>query len=236
MRNLRTAFRHYDIAWPFDAPLQQSPAPNRQTTDKRASQPIQLPDGFFQTERPDSLGRFQRQVYLTGPDLCALFNDAGIANTGWQASPFNPNTFECISERKLVRMEDPDNYASFFLSMKGTPDGAVNVIRMKAILPDNADGRTMKQELVETIKVLIDNTHWNDFAPAVEKIAKLEDFELGRFGVELKFSREFGDSRGFNLVLSLAGRTTELQTRSYFDRNKWLRLPQHLISTPKQLL
>ena len=165
MRNLRAAFRHYDIAWPFDAapaPVATSPPVKEK---KRLPQAIQLPDRFFETAKPELLGRFQRQVFLAGPDLCALFNEAGIANTGWQTSPFNPNSSECISERKLVRAENPDDIASFFLSMKGTPDGAVKVIRIKLILPNNTDGEAMKHELVEAVRILIGKTALERFHP-----------------------------------------------------------------------
>lgn len=235
MRNLKAVFRHYDLKWPFVSREDESMIRRDLKSKRLPARPFELPKHFFETAKLESIGAFQRQVYIPGPALCALFNDAGITNAGWQTSPYNNKTSECLSERKLVADDDPDNYASFFLSMKGTPEGTINVMRMKLMLPDTADGEKMKRELVDAVKILIDKTHWTDFAPAIDKIERLENFEVANFGVDLKFSREFGDTRGFNLIFSLSGNDPELnRTRAYFDARRWLPLPRDVISAPEE--
>ena len=245
MRNLKTVLRHYDIAWPFDAPVQlDAPvrptlAPKLQTTERKPAAPalpaLRLRANFYETEKPEILGGFQRQVYVGGPVLCALLNDAGFTNTGWLTSRFNPDIAGCFSERKLATT-NPAAQGSLFLSIKGSPDGSIGAIRMKIFWLDNADGQTLKRELIEALKIVIHKTHWIDFAHAIDEIDKLEDLEFGGFGANLKFSREDGgnDSHGFLLILSMDGQDPTLQrTRSYFDRNTWLPLPEHLITPQK---
>ena len=235
MRHLKAIAQHYDLKWPF-ATRQDEDAVRRDLKRKRLqTRAVDLPERFFDTAKLESIGTFQRQVYIPGPQLCALFNDAGIVNDGWQSSPYAGNSAECLSERKLVPEDDPDNFASFFLSVKGTPEGTIRVMRMKLMLPDTADGLKMKRELIDALKILIDKTHWTDFAPAIDKVEKLEDFEVANFGVDLKFYREFGDTRGFNLIFTLSGNDPALKrTRAYFDTSRWLPLPRYVISSPEE--
>ncbi|MDI7862316.1 DUF6030 family protein [Rhizobiaceae bacterium n13] len=245
MRNLKAALRHFDVAWPIDtpaqpdAPVRPAPAPKLQTTGRKppepAPPPVRLRANFYEPEKPEILGSFQRQVYVGGPELCALLNDAGFINAGWLTSRFNADIAACFSERKLAAT-NPEAQGSLFLSVKGSPDGSINAIRMKIFWLDNADGQTLKRELIEALRIVIQKTHWTDFLDAIEPIDKLEDFNVDGFGADLTFSKEDGgsDSHGFLLILSMDGQDpAQLRTRSYFDRKAWLHLPGHL-TTPQE--
>lgn len=237
MRNLRSVLRHFGIVSPIEeqpqteAPAQTLPAPKHPKTARMPAAPAvpeaHLRADFYEAEKSEILGSFLRQIYISGTDLCALLNDAGFLNTGWQTSQFIPDTAACFSERKLAAT-NPLAQGSLFVSIKGSPDGFIDAIRMKIFWLGDADGQTLKQELIQALKLAIDRTHWSDLEEAVTRIEELDVVELGGFGANLTFKMEDGDpdSHSYILTLTLDSRDpAQLRTRSYFARSNWMPLP-----------
>jgi len=224
-RNLHALLDHYHIEWrAADIVPAATPAVPAASKGKRlAAQPLQLPRSFFRTQDPQILPVFTRQINVSGAALCAALNGAGIGNDGWKQSAFDSGTFECTSERTDAPRDPADPASSFFLIIKGRPDGIVTSLRVKLILGPTPAAAAMQADLTKTLQLVVDATGWRDFAETAAAIGRLENVDVTGFGMRLTFAREVGDERRFNLIVTPVGRSPQLlRTRAFFDRDRWI--------------
>ena len=171
-------------------------------------------------------GAFVRSWRITGPALCADLTKSGLPVGEWRQSALGAGTFECSYEIQKGGNGDP-NAASFFIIIRGAPTGELDNIRIKVIMPDNADGRAIGETFIDAVVMLLTETRWLDFQTALDAIGKLQDVTQRAFGAKLSFFREFRNDRSFNLQLGLERKTPEeIRTAIVFDKARWtLRSP-----------
>ncbi|MDL2399425.1 DUF6030 family protein [Rhizobium mayense] len=166
-------------------------------------------------------GAFIRSWRTTGPMLCADLIKSGLPVGEWRQSALGAATYECSYEIQKGGNGEP-NAASFFIIIRGTPAGELDNIRIKVIMPDNADGRAIGEMFVDSVVALLTETRWLDFQTALDAIGKLQDVTQQAFGTKLAFFREFQNDRSFNLQLGLERKTPEeIRTAIVFDKARW---------------
>lgn len=166
-------------------------------------------------------GAFVRSWRISGQTLCADLTKSGLPVGEWKQSALGVGTFECSHQIQKGDFGNP-NAASFFIIARGTPTGDLDNVRIKVIMPDNADGRAVGETFIDAMVMLLTETHWLDFQAALDAIGKLQDVTQEHFGVKLSFFREFQNDRNFNLQLELRRTTPEqIRTAIVFDRARW---------------
>ncbi|MDE1992306.1 MAG: exopolysaccharide biosynthesis protein [Rhizobiaceae bacterium] len=166
-------------------------------------------------------GAFLRGWRLSGPAMCANLEKSGLAVGEWKQSAFATGTSECSYQIQKGGNGEP-GAASFFIIARGSAAGELDNVRIKVIMPDNANGRAIGETFVDAVVQLLTDTHWLDFEAALDSIGKLQDVTLEAFGTKLSFFREFQDNRSFNLQLTLTAKTPEqIRTAAVFDPLHW---------------
>lgn len=250
MRNLRALDSRYRLDL-FPAPQQQAassppkPAPEQQPAQAAAPRSAALA-APAETPRRDRvkpaavarppaakrshlldepvdalLSAFVRSWRITGQTLCADLQNFGLSVGEWRQSELGAGTSECSYAVQKGAYGDP-KAASFFIIARGKPSGEIDAIRIKVIMPDNDEGKAIAGTFVDTVVLLLNETHWLDFQAALEAIGKLQDVTLQAFGAKLAFFKEFQSNNNFNLQLELRRTSPEqLRTAIVFDKARW---------------
>jgi hypothetical protein len=218
-RNLRTLFDHYGVAWPFDrAAVIVPPADVKRPRPAPQKPIVSVPTRLMDPVAVDQLGGLARSMLISGPALCDLLARGGVDNKGWIVSPYDPQSFECLSEQRLDDPEDAGGFASYFLSIRGRPDGQITAVRMKLVTPETVAGAAMKVKFLQALNILIGASGWQDFGPVVASATRLEEFEATNFGMSLGFKREFTNPRRFNLIIMPSNSEPAIKrTREFFE-------------------
>ena len=250
MRNLRALDSRYRLDL-FPAPQQQAassppkPAPEQQPAQAAAPRsaalaaPAETPrrdrvkpaavarppaakKSHLLDEPVDALlSAFVRSWRITGQTLCADLQSFGLSVGEWRQSELGAGTSECSYAVQKGAYGDP-KAASFFIIARGKPSGEIDAIRIKVIMPDNDEGKAIAGTFVDTVVLLLNETHWLDFQAALEAIGKLQDVTLQAFGAKLAFFKEFQSNNNFNLQLELRRTSPEqLRTAIVFDKARW---------------
>ncbi|MBB6483691.1 DUF6030 family protein [Rhizobium lusitanum] len=169
---------------------------------------------------------FVRSWRISGQKLCADLVTFGLSVGEWRSSELGGGTSECSYADQKGAYGDP-KAASFFIIARGKPNGDLDTIRIKVIMPDNADGKAIASTFVDTVVLLLNETRWLDFQTALDAIGSLQDVTLQAFGAKLSFFKEFQSNNSFNLQLELRRTLPEqIRTAIVFDRARWtLRSP-----------
>ncbi len=215
---------------PAQAAMPRSTAPAAQTeTLKRnrvksaaAAKPPAAKKSHLLDEPLDALlSAFVRSWRISGQTLCADLQKFGLSVGEWRQSELGAGTSECSYAVQKGAYGDP-KAASFFIIARGKPSGEIDAIRIKVIMPDNDDGKAIAGTFVDTVVLLLNETHWLDFQAALEAIGKLQDVTLQAFGAKLAFFKEFQSNNNFNLQLELRRTSPEqLRTAIVFDKARW---------------
>lgn len=253
MRNLRALDARYHLNLFSQAPPPSTPvvtqapapvAPQGTTSPSAPAAPAKSPTAPVKTAEAakpaharatshifdppvDALrGAFLRSWRISGQSLCAALVKAGLPVGAWQQGVMATGTFECSHQIQKGDFGNPKS-ASFFIIARGAPTGELDGIRIKVIMPDNPDGRAVGETLIDTVVLLLTQTHWLDFQTALDPIGRLQDVTQENFGAKLSFFREFQNDRNFNLLLELRRKTPEqIRTATVFDKARWtLRSP-----------
>ncbi|MEZ2220501.1 DUF6030 family protein [Rhizobium sp. RCC_161_2] len=201
-------------------------APIKPVKVTQAAQPVKPahahPSSHILDPPVDALrGAFLRSWRISGQTLCADLTKFGLPVGEWKQSALGVGTFECSHQIQKGDFGNP-NAASFFVIARGTPTGDLDNIRIKVIMPDNADGRAIGETFIDAVVMLLTETHWLDFQAALDAIGKLQDVTQEHFGAKLSFFREFQNDRNFNLQLELHRTTPEqIRTAIVFDKARW---------------
>ncbi|MCV3766790.1 DUF6030 family protein [Rhizobium sp. TRM95796] len=191
---------------------------------------IPLDPIVFLREMKDAESAFLRRLTIDGKALCQGFSDAGFAMSGWAPGVFTSKTYECWGEQVFGADGPPDKQSSFFLMVKGRPDGELLSARVKFIFTTPEMRARMTKEAARMLALLAEKTRWGDLADHARDINALKPFSLDAFGLRVKFSNEFSGPGRYNLVVSRDGALTEAEkrTRRFFDRTVYLPLPADL--------
>lgn len=237
-RNLRLLLEHYQITWPADPvakPVVAEKLPEVRSDRPEAPVVVHtVPARLLAPLAGDELGSFVRIFRMQGPVLCALLAKSGIDNNGWAASPFDPQSSECVSEQRIDDADGLGGFASYFLSIRGRPDGEISAIRMKLVTPATVAGAAMKAKFLQALNIVIDQSGWPDFGAVIGSATRLEEFEALHFGVNLSFKREFTNADRFNLLIVPGDNEPAIKrTRDFFDGKGWITSPPEIDSLPR---
>ena len=167
------------------------------------------------------LSAFVRSWKISGHTLCAELVKFGLPVGEWRQSELGGSTSECSYAVQKGAYGDA-NAASFFIIARGKPTGELDTVRIKVIMPDNADGKSIASTFVDTVVLLLNETHWLDFQTALDSIGTLQDVTLQAFGAKLSFFKEFQSNNNFNLQLELRRTAPEqIRTAIVFDKARW---------------
>ncbi|MDH6264673.1 hypothetical protein M2360_000054 [Rhizobium sp. SG_E_25_P2] len=188
---------------------------------------IPLDPIVFRREIKDAESAFLRRLSIDAKALCESFAEAGFAMSGWAPGVFSSKTYECWGEQIFNATAEPDKQSSFFLMVKGLPDGDLLSARVKFIFTSPEMRDRLTNDAVRMLTLLAEKTRWGDLADHAADIRALKPFTLDAFGLRVKFSNEFSGLGRYNLVVSRDGSLTdaEKRTRAYFNRAAYLPLP-----------
>jgi hypothetical protein len=168
---------------------------------------------------------FLRNMHKNGETLCALFNRLGFPMSAWQPGGFTKNISECYNELTIPNPADPDNPSSFFLMIKGAPDGTLVSTRVKFIFNDAATRAKLTEMAARVLTEFSRATTWTELALDKDKVTALQPFASSLFGFSARFSSEFSGTGRYNLIFARAALTREQKrTADYFDRTKFFTL------------
>jgi hypothetical protein len=223
-RNLRAIAERYHIAWLDFAPTipPRQPPPAKRTRRIAVSPAVgkPVPLRIF-TDLQAAPSSFLRHWKISGETICNRIAQAGVAVGGWKQGDLDRSTFECSYETPIsdtATSEQP----SLFVIVRGTSDGDVANVRIKAILPDSPAGADLNRQFQALVRILVQETQWLDLNEATDQIEKLQNVTQSAFGAKLVFSHEFANPRRFNLILDLdKPNKDQLATAAFFDTSKW---------------
>lgn len=210
------------------APAIQSATPPKMKPVKRqklAVQKVSLPPHLLKFEQVRDRASFARDFVVSGKELCDRFTAAGFSNPhGWHASPVNIRNFECMADLAAGNASDPAARASLFLEIRGEASGEVSSIRMKAVAPKTPDGAAVLTKLDEALTMIIGQTRWADLADMLEPARRMQPYQAQHFGISVSIKPEPTAPHRLNVILLANGQSPGLKlTRSFFDRDRWLR-------------
>lgn len=179
--------------------------------------------------RPVMKGRentLLRSMRRNGETLCQLFDRLGFKMSSWQPGSFAKNINECYSEVDIPNAADPNNPSSFFLMIKGEPDGTLVSARVKFIFNDAATRAKLTRMTARVLDEFATATAWGEIEAEKNKVIALQPFATDFNGVNVRFSPEFDGTGRYNLIFSRSGKLTPEQrrTQSYFDRSTFFPL------------
>jgi len=168
---------------------------------------------------------FARDFVLSGKELCDRITAAGFSNLqGWHASQLNIRNFECMADLTVGNAAGPTERASLFLEIRGEASGEVRSIRMKAVAPKTPDGAAILTKLDETLTMIVEQTRWADLANMLEPARRMQPYQAQHFGISVSIKPEPTAPHRLNVILLASEQSPGLKlTRSFFDRDRWLR-------------
>lgn len=186
-----------------------------------------VPLRFFTAPQPLA-SDFLRRWKVSGATLCRKISAAGIAFGRWGPGDFDSTTSECSFETPVQASDSSADAPSLFAIVRGSEKGDIATIRIKAILPDTPAGKAMKERFMGLVQLLIEETQWDDFSAAAEKMNRLENVTQSSSGVKLTFAHEMENPHRFNMLIELDRATPELErTAEFFDTSRRLPIPVH---------
>jgi hypothetical protein len=186
-----------------------------------------VPLRFFAGPQPPE-SDFLRRWKVSGATLCRKISAAGVAIGRWRPSDFDSTTSECSFETPVAASDTTADPPSLFAIVRGSEKGDIATIRIKAILPDTPAGKAMKERFVALVRLLIDETQWNDFEAAADRMERMENVTQTSSGIKLTFAREIENARRFNMIIELDRATPEQErTAEFFDATRRLPMPRH---------
>ncbi|EMS99683.1 hypothetical protein H009_00015 [Agrobacterium tumefaciens str. Cherry 2E-2-2] len=209
------------------APAIQSATPPKMKPVKRqklAVQKVSLPPHLLKFEQMGDRASFARDFVVSGKELCDRFTAAGFSNPrGWDASPVNIRSFECMADFAAGNASDPAERASLFLEIRGEASGGIRSIRMKAVAPKTPDGAAVLTKLDEALAMIIGQTRWADLADMLEPARRMQPYQAQHFGISVSIKPEPTAPHRLNVILLANEQSPGLKlTRSFFDRDRWL--------------
>jgi len=209
----RRELRPYELRGP------RLPRP-RGLVSERLIAPAALPNG----------GRFVRTIRKAPEALCEALRKSGFVNSGWRAGSFDAESWECMSYREFPgEREGPRPPSSAFLSIKGNAEARISSFRIKLNIEDRATQAAVTEAVIAAIDVFLDEVRWEEAPEIFADIRALREFDLLRFGNRIQLKKEFSETPRYNFLITPdRGRARGSRIPDYFDRSRWLPLPDTL--------
>ncbi|WP_429931690.1 DUF6030 family protein [Agrobacterium vitis] len=162
------------------------------------SEQVMVPARFFDVPPLLDIAAPVRKFRVSGKTLCAQIKTAGLGAADWVQNPFSPGTFNCIAETSLPAAKPDGDAPSFFMVVRGTPDGQITQIRIKVI--EVKSSQQIWQRYDAALDLILNASRWPDFAGDFDRMRSLEPFEANHFGISLKFTKEFMGPERYNII------------------------------------
>ena len=231
MENLRTVMAR--LGMPMAPRTMTIPKPGQTGIFKPGpirSKTVMLDPYVFMPEIRGQESGLMRTVLKSGPALCDVLRQKGIAVSPWQKSQLAAG-MECFAETILPNPEKPDEPSSFFLMIKGTPSGALVSARLKIVFSSLEGRAAMIAKARTAMAIFAEATLWRDIDELSGKIERLEPFATDQFGVNIRFQAEFGGPGRYNLIITMVpGDDGQKRTARFFARENFLPLPANLMA------
>jgi hypothetical protein len=190
---------------------------------------VMLDSYVFMPEIKGWEGAFLRNMHKDGETLCELFDRLGFKMSQWQPGTFSRKVRECWSEATIANPDKPDEPSTFFLMIKGAPDGTLLSTRVKFIFTSEAARAELTKKATQVLTEFAKATNWLEIDAEKYKVTSLTPFSTNLSGLSAKFSSEFGGAGRYNLIFAKAGlNVMQRRTEAFFDRERFYPLlPEH---------
>lgn len=184
---------------------------------------VMLDAYIFMPETRDMESAFLRNMQKDGETLCELFDRLGFTMSDWQPGSFAKKVNECWSEQTIPNPGKPDEPSSFFLMIKGAPDGTLISARAKFIFSDAKSREKVTDMAAKVLVEFAKATRWTEIGEERAKVTSLTPFATSLGGVSARLSNEFSGAGRYNLIFSRAAPLTRPQKRTedFFDRTRF---------------
>lgn len=174
--------------------------------------------------------RFVRTIRKAPEMLCDALRRSGFETAGWKAGLFDQQSWECQSYREFPDASDGANPpSSAFLSIRGNAETRVSSFRIKLNIENTATQNRVTDAVIAAIEVFLDEVRWEEAPDIFADIRALKEFDIIRFGNRIQLKKEFSETPRYNFIITPdRTRTRGTYLPDYFDRGRWLPLPDKL--------
>ncbi len=228
-RNLNRLLVHFGLT-PFEAGSLLRTPQSSEAKGARVPRPRgTLPERLF---APVAMApaQFVRSIRPSPESLCAALKTAGFPNSGWKTGSFDRQGWECQSYRAFPDASDGTNPpSSAFLSIRGNAEARVSSFRIKLNIENPATRPLVTDAVIAAIDVFLDEVRWEDAPDIFDDIRALTEFDRIRFGNRLQLKKEFSETPRYNFIVTPdRKRNRGSYLPDYFDRSRWMPLPDPL--------
>ena len=174
--------------------------------------------------------QFVRTIRKAPEMLCEALRRGGFETAGWKAGLLDRQSWECQSYREFPDAGDGANTpSSAFLSIRGNAETRVSSFRIKLNIENTATQNRVTDAVIAAIEVFLDEVRWREAPDIFANIRALREFDIIRFGNRIQLKKEFGETPRYNFIITPdRTRNRGSYLPDYFDRSRWLPLPDRL--------
>jgi len=224
-RNLNRALVHFGFE-PIAKTSAATEALSPDSRGRRIPRPkVDIPERLVSPIVPMET-KFARTVRRDPKELCSALQRTGFANSGWQEG-LAGGGWECTSFREFAADGNEDSpKTSAYLSIRGSNEERLTSFRIKLNLEDEATRAALTDAAIATVGVFFEEVRWNEAPEILDNLLALKEFDVVVFGNRIQLKREFGDTPRFNFIITPdRSRPKNTYLPPYFDREKWLPMP-----------
>ena len=228
-RNLNLLLAHFGID-PLDVSQHQRELRSHELKGNRVPRPKGLISERLLTPVTPTQTQFVRTIRKAPEALCEALRRSGFVNSGWKAGSYDKTSWECQSFREFPDERDgPKPPSSAFLSIKGNALTRVSSFRIKLNIENRATQAAVTDAVIAAIEVFLDEVRWAEAPEIFADIRALREFDVIRFGNRVQLKKEFSETPRYNFLITPdRNRNRGSYLPDYFDRSRWLPLPEKL--------
>jgi hypothetical protein len=228
-RNLNLFLTRLGLEPVVATPRERALRPYELRGNRIARPKVELPEWMVTPIVPMET-RFVRAIRKDPKLLCEALRRSGFANSGWRVGGFDKEGWECLSYREFpAEKEGPGIPSSAFLSIKGNAETRISSFRIKINLENAGSRKELTGTVIAALKVFLEEVRWEEAPEIFSDILALKEFDIIRFGNRIQLKKEFSETPRYNFLIT-PDRTRQRNSYlpDYFDRSRWLPLPDRL--------
>ncbi|MDX3927616.1 MAG: DUF6030 family protein [Shinella sp.] len=192
---------------------------------------IELPDHLISPHAPLET-RFIRAIRRDPRILCEALQRNGFVDSGWKQGLVE-GSWECSSFREYPSAQEGAAASSTFLSIRGNQEERMTSFRIKLNLEDPDSRPQVTDAVISALEIFLEEVRWEEAPEIFENIRSLTEFDLVRFGNRIQLKREASEVPRYNfLIIPDRKRLKNPFLPDYFDRGRWLPMPEPYASAP----
>lgn len=185
---------------------------------------IALPSYAF-SDLQNTPQHFFRVIQSNPRTMCDSIAKAGFGEMQWTADGVSTAYWECSSYTPVGETPADENSApsSIFVSIRGSGEERVSLFRVKINIENPADSARAADLGAKAVSIFLTQARWDNEQDLVDKVRRLEDFDVRTFGSRIRMKREFGETPRYNFIANRDIRSKDHTSQEeYFDRGRWL--------------